>query len=114
MTDLSVFIMILLGSSIMLLGSVGLMRFPDVYSRIHALGVSSTLGIGCILLASFTFFCFVENTGSVKEIIIVVVLFLSSPVTVHLLSQTAYRRGIPLHQDSIIDELKTSVDEELV
>ena len=57
---------------------------------------------------------FVENMGSIKEIILVVVLFLSSPVTVHLLSQTAYRRGIPLHQDSIIDELKTSVDEELV
>ena len=55
-----------------------------------------------------------ENAGSVKEIILVVVLFLTSPVTVHLLSQTAYRRGIPLHQDSIIDELKTSVDEELV
>ena len=75
MTDLLVFIMILLGSSIMLLGSVGLIRFPDVYARIHALGVSSTLGIGCILLASFTFFCFVVNAGSVKEIILVVVLF---------------------------------------
>ena len=98
----------------MFLGSVGLVRFPDVYSRIHALGVSGTLGIGCILLASFVFFCFVENKGSVKEIVVIVVLFLTSPVAVHLLSQAAYRRGIPLHPDSFIDELKSSVDEELV
>ena len=114
MIDLLVAILILLGASIMFLGSVGMIRFPDVYSRIHALGVSGTLGIGCILLASFVFFCFVENNGSVKEIIVIVVLFLTSPVAVHLLSQAAYRRGVPLHRDSFIDELKSLEDEELV
>ena len=114
MIDLLIAIMILLGAIIMFLGSAGMLRFPDVYSRIHALGVSSTLGIGCTLLASFTFFCFVGNAGSIKEIIVVVVLFLISPVTVHLLSQTAYRRGVPLHRDSFIDELKSLEDEELV
>lgn len=87
MIDLLVTFLILLGASIMFLGSVGLVRFPDVYSRIHALGVSGTLGIGCILLASFVFFCFVENKGSVKEIVVIVVLLLTSPVAVHLLPQ---------------------------
>ena len=98
----------------MLLASVGIVRFPDVYSRIHALGVSGTLGIGCVLLASSIYFGFVQGNGSIKEVSVIVVLFLTSPVSVHLLSQAAYRNDIPFHSETFVDELNGRKDEELV
>jgi multicomponent Na+:H+ antiporter subunit G len=42
--------LLLLGSGFFLAGTIGLLRFPDVYSRLHALAKADNLGLGCILL----------------------------------------------------------------
>ena len=42
--------LLLLGAFFFLAGTVGLLRFPDIYCRLHALAKADNLGLGCILL----------------------------------------------------------------
>jgi multicomponent Na+:H+ antiporter subunit G len=48
--DLASAVLLLAGSLFFLAGTVGLLRFPDVYSRLHALAKADNLGLGCVLL----------------------------------------------------------------
>lgn len=51
MTDWLSMGLLLVGAGFFLAGTVGFLRFPDVYSRLHALAKADNLGLGCVLLA---------------------------------------------------------------
>lgn len=81
-------IFILIGAGFALVGSIGLWRMPDFYTRLHGPTKATTLGVGGILLASAIHF---SDTGpaSVHEILVSVFLFITAPVSAHLLCQAA-------------------------
>lgn len=112
MTDIVVTIFVCIGLFFTLVGSIGLVRFPDVYTRIHATGLMSTLGIGSLLLASLIYFSFETHVFSIKELLILGFLMLTTPVSVHMIGQAAYRTGVSLCHSSVCDELKQ--DEEAI
>jgi len=101
-------ILIFLGLFFIVAGVVGLVRFPDVYTRAHATGLMSTLGIGCILVASLLYFNWVADTFSIKELLILAFLLLTCPVSTHMIVQAAYRTKVALWEESVTDELKDS------
>lgn len=72
-------------------GVLGIMRFPDVYSRIHASGKVSSLGIIGILIG--TAFLMPETT--LELIVLGVFLLVSSPVASHAIALAAHRQGVP-------------------
>ncbi len=95
-----------IGLFFVLAGSIGLVRFPDIYTRIHATGLVSTLGVGSILIASLIYFNFEAHTFNVKELLVLSFLLLTAPVAIHMIGQAAYRTGVPLCRINVCDKLK--------
>jgi multicomponent Na+:H+ antiporter subunit G len=88
-----------------LVGVLGLVRFPDVYMRIHASGMVSMLGvigllIGAVLLMPAT---------TMKALALVILLVVGQPVASHVVASAAYRSGVPLH-DPQRDDLRGALD----
>jgi len=76
----------------MLIGSIGLLRLPDFYSRTHATSKSDTLGIILVLggLAFYEGF----NINSAKLLIAIIFVGLANPVGVHALARAAFKQGL--------------------
>ena len=85
-------ILILFGAAIALVGSIGLARFPDIYTRLHGPTKATTLGVGGVLLGTIFFLMLQVETGVIRELLITVFLFLTAPVSAHLLAKAALHR----------------------
>ncbi len=82
-------VLVLLGVFFLTLGAVGLLRFPDYFSRMHAAGKCDTLG-SLLLLAGLA--CYGGLTlASLKLLGIAVFIFLTSPTATHAIARAAYR-----------------------
>lgn len=83
-------ILILAGAIITLIGSIGLVRLPDFYCRLHGPTKATTLGVGSLLIASAIYFSTRNDGGvSLHEILVTLFLFITAPVSAHLLSKAA-------------------------
>jgi multicomponent K+:H+ antiporter subunit G len=78
-----------------LTGSLGLLRLPTFYSRIHAPTLGNTLGVFGVLLASILVSSTLEERWVVHQILITVFLVITSPVTAMLLMRAAIKRQKP-------------------
>jgi multicomponent K+:H+ antiporter subunit G len=84
--------LLLLGSSLALIGSIGLLRFKTFYERIHAPTLGSTLGLFSILAASMLYFSIARTRPVVHEILIGIFVTTTTPVTfLFLVQATLYR-----------------------
>ena len=82
--------LLLLGALFTLVGSIGLVRLPDVFTRLHAPTKATTLGLGGILLGSVCHFS--QHGLSLHELLISLFLFITAPVSAHLLARAALHR----------------------
>ncbi len=87
-------ILAFLGSLFMLVSAIGLLRFPDIYTRIHASSVAPSLGLLLLLGAVFCFFPILWMAGLV--LLIILVNFLTVPLTAHLIARVSYLTGLSL------------------
>lgn len=99
------------GTIITLIASIGVIRFPDVYTRAHATTKSTTLGILCILLGAFVYFFFTHNLISVRLLLGIVFVFLTAPVAGHFIIRSAHRSGVPLAKISVRDDLADDLEQ---
>lgn len=83
---------ILVGASLALIGSIGLWRMRSFYARVHAPTLGSTLGVGCILIASIIYFSVLQTRPAVHEILIALFVTVTTPVTLLLLVRAALHR----------------------
>ncbi len=90
------------GAFFMLVASLGLVRFPDLYTRMHAATKATTFGMGGILVA--TAIAFGTPDVAMQSFLAVVFLFLTAPVSGHLISRAAYRRGPNLAPITTVDD----------
>ena len=79
--------LILAGSFFLLVGSLGLARLPSLIQRLHAPTKAATLGAGGLLLASALYFWLQRGHLSYHEALVGVFLFLSAPITAHMLAK---------------------------
>ncbi len=89
---LPVALLLLLGAGLGLTGSIGLLRLRSFYDRVHAPTLGTTLGIGCILLASMLYFSVAQTRLVLHEILIAVFVVITTPVTIMLLARAALHR----------------------
>ena len=89
MLDFLLSLLILVGAGFTLVGSLGLVRLRDFYSRLHAPTKASTLGVGSLLIASALFFSFKDDGLSVHEVLVTLFLFITAPVGAHLMAKAA-------------------------
>lgn len=82
------------GALFVLTGGVGLLRFPDFYTRTHAVGVTDSAGAGLILVGLL-----LQADSWATAVRLVIILFfmaLTSPTATHALAQAARRDGVPV------------------
>lgn len=82
---------VLLGAVFGLLAAIGIVRLPDLYTRLHAASKAGAVGSGLILIAV----ALISTDGSVllRAILGIIFLLLSTPIAAHLLARAAYKAG---------------------
>lgn len=94
MTDYLTAFLLLAGSLFMLLAGVGVLRMPDVLTRMQAASKAATLGISCMFLALAAHF---QEIGVASRAVLVIgFVFLTAPVAAHMLGRSAMALGAPL------------------
>ena len=91
---------VVLGTFFSVVGMLGFIRFPDVYSRLHAAGKVGVFGVVLLLVAAVAW----TPLAWGKAAVLIVLLMISGPVITHAISSAAYRIGLPL-KDSVCNEL---------
>lgn len=81
--------LILIGAAFALIGSIGLARLPDFFTRLHGPTKATTLGVGSIVIASLVHSSAASGSLSLRELAISLFLFITAPVSAHLLSKAA-------------------------
>ncbi|MEM9460092.1 MAG: Na+/H+ antiporter subunit G [Myxococcota bacterium] len=92
--DLVISAFLVFGAIFVLLGSIGLVKLPDVYSRLHAPTKATTLGVGSILVASAMASSIRGAGPSVHEILVTIFLFLTAPIGAYLIARAALHQRI--------------------
>jgi multicomponent K+:H+ antiporter subunit G len=87
--ELIISILLLLGAGFALLGSFGLARLPDFFTRLHSPTKATTLGLGGILGASAIYGMTTDGGLTLRPLLITVFLFMTAPVSAHLLARAA-------------------------
>ncbi len=94
MTNIEIIVsfFILLGAAVSCVSALGILRFPDLLSRMHATGKMAALGIGLILsgVAVYAYFLLDDRVMALKALFIIALLFLLSPVSSHLFGRSVY------------------------
>jgi len=84
-------VLVLLGGAFTLVGSIGLVRLPDFFTRLHAPTKAATLGVGGIVAAGLVQSA-AAGTMGLRELAIALFLFITAPVVGHLVAKAALRR----------------------
>lgn len=82
-------ILLLFGGTFVLIGSLGLLKLPDFFMRLHGPTKATTLGMASILIAAMVFFANSETGLSVKEILITIFLLITAPISGYMLIKSA-------------------------
>lgn len=110
MSELVTAAAMVLGGAFMLLSAVGVVRMPDVYMRLQVASKASSLGAGLFMLAVAVHFA--ELDIVVRAVLVVAFIFLTTPVSAHLLGRAAHLTGVPLWRGSGDDALRDAYDPE--
>jgi multicomponent Na+:H+ antiporter subunit G len=86
-----------------LLAGVGILRMPDLYTRMSATTKAATLGVGSALLAVAVYFG--ELGVAARALAAVAFVFLTAPVAAHMIGRASYFVGVPLCSETVINEL---------
>lgn len=94
--DIITSLLILVGAAFALVGSIGLARLADFFTRLHGPTKATTLGVGSIVIASLIHSSAETGGVSLRELAISLFLFITAPVSAHLLAKAALKtRGEP-------------------
>jgi multicomponent Na+:H+ antiporter subunit G len=105
LTEIVISILLLMGGGLSVLGSIGIVRLPDVYGRLHAATKSATLGVISIILGVFLYFLFYHGLFVGKLLLTIVFVFLTAPVAAFMIARSAYNVKVKMWDKSIQDDL---------
>lgn len=106
MLDVVVDVLALAGSLLVLVAGIGVVRFPDVYSRMHSATKASTLGVGLIAIAG----AIGTGSGTPKFALAGILIFITAPSAAHLVARAARRSEGSTRRDGV-DDLAELLDD---
>ena len=104
-------ILLVAGAIFTLLAAVGVIRLPDLYTRMHAASKAGAVGGGLVLLAVAVLSQ--DAAVSIRAIIGVLFLLLTTPVSAHLLARASYLTGYLPGDETSVDELAESKEDKI-
>jgi multicomponent Na+:H+ antiporter subunit G len=102
-------VLIVIGVLFDVSGCIGLVRLPDVYNRIQASTKCVVLGTTLILAGSL--FVLGSLSATIKGVICILFILITSSVAAHALSRAAHRSGVPLWEQSVVDRYAEDGDD---
>ncbi len=100
--------LLLTGALLMLIAALGVVRMPDLLTRMHATTKAGALGAGLMVLA--VAFHFGETDIIARALAVVIFIILTAPVAAHAIGRASYFVGVPLWSETVKDELKDRYD----
>jgi multicomponent Na+:H+ antiporter subunit G len=95
-------VLLVAGATLALLAAVGVLRMPDVFTRMQASTKASTLGLGCLLAGLAV--RLPDSALVVRAGCIAGFVMLTTPVAAHVIARAAYLAGVPLWKGTLVDE----------
>ena len=95
-------IAVIIGTLFSIVGVLGYIRLPDVYTRLHATGKVGVFGVVLLLVAAVVW----TPLGWAKALLLIVLLMVAGPVATHAIASAAYRIGIP-RKNAVQDDLES-------
>jgi multicomponent K+:H+ antiporter subunit G len=86
-------LLLIAGGLLTVIGSVGLVRLPDFFARMHGPSLGNTLGAGCVLISSMLTSSALLDRAVLHELVIAACIFINSPVTAMMLMRAAVYRA---------------------
>lgn len=102
--------LLIVGTFFILIGALGLVKLSDFFKRLHAPTKASTLGVGCVLLASVGYHLLLGEDPQPRELLITAFLFITAPISAYMMAKTALSLmlGERPREPSARDEAKPS------
>ena len=97
-------VLIVIGSVFMFFAALSLVRMPDLYIRMSSSTKAATLGVGLVLLGAASHFATVDSGASLRAVAVIIFIFLTAPVSAHMIARAAYFNGEPMWSGTLIDE----------
>jgi multicomponent Na+:H+ antiporter subunit G len=110
MTDVLTAILWLAGSAFALLAAIGVLRMPDVFTRMQASTKASTFGLGCLLLGAALQMG--DFASFIRAASIAAFVLLTTPVAGHVIARAAYLADVPLWDGTVLDERRRDAERE--
>lgn len=104
MGNLLAALFVILGALFALVASVGILRLPDFYTRVHAASKAGTVGSALALIALAI--VSVQTAEVLRAIAAIVFFFLTAPIAAHLLGKAAYSAGYRMWSGSVLNEMQ--------
>jgi multicomponent Na+:H+ antiporter subunit G len=92
------------GVFLAVVAGVGLLRFPDLFSRMHAATKPATLGLLLVVIGGVMLMS--DRSHDAKLLLVAAFQFLTAPVAAHMIGRAAYRAGTGALEDLVVDELR--------
>lgn len=108
MTNIIISIFLLSSGLLVLLAAVGILRLPDLLTRMHASTKAGALGISLIMVAVSLYFTSLVVLA--KAIAIILFIFMTAPVAAHAIGRAGYFVGVPVWTKTVKDELYDHYD----
>ncbi len=93
-TYILIILFLLIGTFFIFSSAVGIIRFPGVFTRLHAATKAPTLGIASLLIGTFLFLYVAHGLLSGKLLLAIIFILLTNPVGGHMLSRAAHKSGV--------------------
>jgi multicomponent Na+:H+ antiporter subunit G len=110
MTDVVTAVVWLAGSVFALLAAVGVLRMPDVFTRMQASTKASTLGLGCLLIGAALQMG--DFAALIRVACIGAFVLLTTPVAGHVIARASYYAEVPLWEGTVLDERQRDTQRE--
>lgn len=99
--DVAIAWFVVLGAVFIAIAAVGIVRMPDLYSRLHVASKAPTLGLACLALALVLHF--EDSSLWFRAAALGLLLFVTAPISAHLIARAGYKTGTP-RADEVDDE----------
>lgn len=99
MLEIIVVILIYLGVFFFTVGTIGLLRLPDVYCRLHANTKSDTLGVGLVLFGLFLYEGF--TSAGIKLIFMLIFIWITNPTAGHIIARASYDTNVEYYRGEL-------------
>ena len=102
--EILVSLFLLLGGLLTLVASIGVLRMPDLFTRMHAATKTGTVGVSAVTIGMMIHFGNITVTS--RGLLVIAFFLLTAPVAAHMIARAAYRSGVSLWILTRIDEWK--------